>query len=170
MSDKDQADIDAERLLPCLELPYCLEGNHGKYCWATLRSNVAAALREIEKLKKFDVKFACDYDENFHPVGKLYDVLEWQAKLQSELGILKLRHKKLQSQLAAALKANATEYVRGREDEQRARATVENPYIESLKAQLDAAKAEIAVRDSQITQLLETNDKQVIEIERLKGG
>jgi len=117
----------------------------------------------------------------------------------------------LRTRLARALKDNSTEYVRGREDEQRMRAMVENSYIESLKAklaaakapyllscpwcmvdlseqvkayqfmhlinhgdnyraELAAAKAEIAVRDKQITQLLETNDKQVIEIERLRNA
>jgi len=43
-------------------------------------------------------------------------------------------------------------------------------YWENTGKELAAAKAEIAVRDNQITQLLETNDKQVIEIERLRNA
>lgn len=42
----------------------------------------------------------------------------------------------LKAQLDRALQENSTEYLRGRADEQSARATVENAHIESLKAQL----------------------------------
>jgi chromosome segregation ATPase len=75
----------------------------------------------------------------------------------------------LKSQLARALKDNSTEYVRGREDEQRARATVENSYIESLKSQLAAANEELAKFIHFGDQLTAERDNLRAEVERLKA-
>ena len=71
-------------------------------------AQLAAKDAEIERLKKFDVKFCAEYDADLKPVGRTCDLLEWQAKLQSELKIEQLHHKNAKAELAA-LRAQSAE-------------------------------------------------------------
>ena len=71
-------------------------------------AQLAAKDAEIKRLKKFDVKFCAEYDADLKPVGRTCDLLEWQAKLQSELKIEQLHHKNTKAELAA-LRAQSAE-------------------------------------------------------------
>jgi len=109
MSDKDQAEIDAERLLPC-----CGQG------WIT------------------------DNEQLCPPELPSCVVCTKRAAVAAEL-------RELLERLAAANAAREDAAAIGHE-------------------RIVALEAEIAVRDNQITQLLASNDKWVVEIERLKNG
>jgi hypothetical protein len=67
---------------------------------------LAANDAEVKRLKKFDVKFYAEYDADLKPVGPAYDLLEWQAMLQSQLEIERLHHNKTKAQLAALCAEN----------------------------------------------------------------
>lgn len=82
--------------------------------------------REVERLQRLDDISAKAHNAN------LIEIAEMKATnriFHAEIAALK-------AQLARALTENSTEYLRGRNDEQRARDTVHVPHIESLQAKL----------------------------------
>jgi len=162
MSAKDQSAIDAERLLPCRDncdpLQPIEANKHAISCVYKYRPVVAAALRALRH--QIDVHIAHRVEaESQLAAAKAPYLLScpWcMADLSQEVKAYQFMHlinhgDNYQSQLAAAKASN-----------------VDNEAELSLQRMtINELRAEIAVRDNQITELLALNDNSVLELERL---